>query len=91
MSPQVREEDRYDDEEEWGEDAEEFNSSADDEDEDPTMPCPYCGWHIPEDTPRCPYCEHYLSDEDSPPPRKPLWIIVGTVACLYIIYRWIAG
>jgi hypothetical protein len=47
---------------------------------------------------RCPpilglrtYCEHYISEEDAPPARKPWWIILGTLLCLYIVYRWIMG
>ena len=51
--------------------------------------CPYCGREIPQDTPRCPYCENYVSAEDAPAKRKPLWIIVGVIVCLYIVYRWI--
>lgn len=61
------------------------------DEESPTVDCPHCGWRIPEDTPRCPYCKNYLSDEDAPHGPKPLWIIVGFLACLYVIYRWIAG
>ena len=58
-----------------------------DEDE-PTIPCPHCRREILEDVERCPYCEHYLSKEDAPPQRKPWWIIVGVIACLYVVYRW---
>ena len=58
-----------------------------DEDE-PTIPCPHCRREILEDAERCPYCEHYLSKEDAPPERKPWWIVVGVIACLYVVYRW---
>lgn len=70
------------DEEDWSHD-----------DESGTVPCPYCRKEIPEDTPRCPYCENYLSEEDEarPPERKPAWIIIGVLICLYIVYRWVAG
>jgi len=61
------------------------------DDDLPTVACPKCGWHIPEDAPRCPYCETYVTDEDAPVQPKPWWIVLGTLACLYIIYRWIAG
>lgn len=61
-----------------------------DEDEDePTEPCPYCEQEIHEDAQRCPQCGNYLSAEDSPAPPKPWWVVVGTVACLYAVYRWI--
>lgn len=60
-----------------------------DEDYDePTIPCPHCGRDILEDSERCPHCENYISQEDSPTERKPWWIIIGVVACLYVVYRW---
>ena len=37
------------------------------------------------------HCERYLSKEDAPLERKPLWIWVGVIACLYVVYRWIFG
>ena len=64
--------------------------SEQDEDE-PTLPCPYCGQHIHEDSQRCPYCENYISEEDTPPSRKSWWIILSTLAALYVVYRWIVG
>ena len=71
-------------------------NEADDADETPdddetTIPCPYCGRPIYEDSYRCPRCGNYLSDEDAATPRKPWWIIVGVVLTLYVVYRWIAG
>lgn len=62
-----------------------------DSDDEPTSACPHCGKEMHEDSLRCPHCERYISDEDAPAKRKPLWIIVGTLACLYVIYRWIAN
>jgi hypothetical protein len=60
-----------------------------DEDEDePTIPCPHCRREVLEDAERCPYCEHYLSKEDAPPARKPWWIIMGVIACLCVVYLW---
>ena len=64
---------------------------AADEDEEPTVPCPYCRREIHEDAQRCPYCENYLSAEDAPPTRKSWWIIIGAALCLFAVYRWIAG
>jgi hypothetical protein len=61
----------------------------DEEDDEPTVPCPYCGSEIHEEAQRCPHCENYLSSEDSPPPPKPWWLVLGAVACLYAVYRWI--
>jgi len=60
-------------------------------DEEDTIPCPYCGEEIHEDSPRCPHCENYISDEDPPVARKPWWILLGVLLCLYAVYRWITG
>jgi len=82
------------DDEEWDDADEDWRSSIEDDDSDEegsTVPCPYCNRPIPEDVLRCPYCENYISDEDVPPDRKPWWIIMGVLACLYIIYRWTTG
>jgi hypothetical protein len=61
-----------------------------DDDEEATAPCPYCKRDIHEDAVRCPYCEQYLSEEDEAPARKPWWLILGVLVCLYLVYRWIA-
>jgi len=79
-------------EENWddGDDGEwELDDASDDDDS--SVPCPYCREPIPEDTPRCPYCENYISDEDAPAERKPTWIIIGVLVCLYLVYRWVTG
>jgi hypothetical protein len=60
-----------------------------DDDEEPCIPCPHCQREILEESERCPYCGHYVSREDAPPRRKPLWLVIGVVACLYVVYRWI--
>jgi hypothetical protein len=60
-------------------------------DGDDTVPCPYCRKEIHEEAERCPYCENYISAEDAAPARKPWWIVLGAVLCLYIVYRWIVG
>ncbi len=59
------------------------------DDDDLCIPCPHCGREILEESERCPYCERYLSREDAPPGRKPIWIWLGVIACLYVVYRWI--
>ena len=78
--------------EEWdGDESDEgFDEEASDDDV-PTIPCPYCKRQIHEDSQRCPYCDHYISEGDAPPTRKPWWIILGALLCLYIVYRWIMG
>ena len=85
-----RDDDSWDDEYESDDDPD-HGDWTEEEDDEPTVPCPYCGREIHEEAPRCPYCENYLSAEDSPPQRKPWWLIVGVLACLYAVYRWIVG
>jgi hypothetical protein len=63
----------------------------DDEEEEPTIPCPYCRREIHEESQRCPHCGNYISEEDAVPAQKPWWIIVGALLVLYVVYRWIAG
>lgn len=50
-----------------------------DEEELDTRPCPYCGHEVAEIADVCPKCRSYISLEDAPPPRKPLWWIVVVV------------
>jgi hypothetical protein len=77
------------DEESWNED--EYYEEFETDDEESTMPCPYCKRQIHEDSVRCPYCENYISEEDAPPARKPWWIYIGAVVVLYIVYHWVVG
>jgi hypothetical protein len=58
-------------------------------DDDPTVPCPYCGKEVYDDSPRCPHCGQYISEEDAPPRRTPWWIILGVLLCLCVILVWI--
>jgi uncharacterized paraquat-inducible protein A len=71
----------------WDEDEEDVGE----DDEETTIPCPYCKRSIHEESPRCPHCGNYISQEDTAQTRKPWWIIVGVVLVFYAIYRWIVG
>jgi hypothetical protein len=75
---------------EWDDDSDlsEDDDFADFGDDEPIIPCPYCGVDIHDETERCPHCGQYISKEDSPYVRKPWWVIVGVVVCLYVVYRW---
>jgi uncharacterized paraquat-inducible protein A len=75
-----------DDDDNW--DDSEPDESAD-EDDDDTIPCPHCRQPVYEDAERCPHCERYLSGEDAPAVRKPLWFIIGASAALAVVYIWI--
>jgi DNA-directed RNA polymerase subunit RPC12/RpoP len=78
------------DEDEAGDDGWDDDFGSDDENE-PTVPCPYCRREIFEGSPRCPHCGQYIFADDSPPMRKPWWIIVGVLLCLAAIWVWIAS
>lgn len=58
------------------------------DDEDATIPCPYCGRPIYDDAPRCPHCENYLSDEEAAPARQPWWVILGVILVLLLVLQW---
>jgi hypothetical protein len=68
----------------------EDESDWDDEDE-PTIPCPYCRREIHEDSPQCPHCGQYISEEDSPSVWPPWWILVGVLLCFLAVGLWIIG
>ena len=61
----------------------------DEEDGEPTVPCPYCKRDIHEDAQRCPYCEQYISEEDAPAGSRSWWIIVGVILALGIVLSWL--
>lgn len=78
----------------WPDDSDDGEDDEDDslvEEDESTIPCPHCRREILEDAERCPYCENYISREDTPPSKKPWWIILGVILCLYVIYRWTFG
>ena len=61
----------------------------DGDEDDSTVPCPYCGQQMYEDSPRCPHCGQYISEEDAPPSRARWWIILGVLLCLCVVLVWI--
>jgi hypothetical protein len=76
----------YADDDGWQEGDEEFEA----DDEDDTIPCPYCCRQIHEESERCPFCENYITGEDAPPTLKPWWFIVGFLLCSVVVFMWIA-
>jgi hypothetical protein len=90
MARRVEDDDESGDNEDWEGDFDDLP----DEDNDSTIPCPYCDRPIHEESERCPFCERYISEEDDDevvPARKPWWIIIGAMIALYVVYRWIFG
>ena len=46
------------------------------------VPCPYCREPVPEAAQFCGRCENYISAEDAPADRKPVWVWVCLVLAL---------
>lgn len=61
----------------------------DDSEDEETIPCPYCGKPVWENSPRCPSCENYLSRDEAPADRLPSWVIAGFVLALLATLLWI--
>lgn len=54
-----------------------------DDDDWPTVPCPYCREEIAEDSMQCPRCGEYISKEDSPGlPKTKFWIGMMVLALI---------
>ena len=80
----------WDAEDDWDA-ADDWDAGDGDDEEDSTIPCPYCGHEVHEDSPRCPSCENYLSLEDAPskPTNKPWWVLLGAGLGLLVFLRWL--
>ena len=86
-----RHHDEWEESDDWDESTDDdVDAEPDDSEGEPTVPCPYCRREMLEDSPRCPHCERYISAEDSPPPRKPLWVIATALICLAIVMWWLS-
>ena len=68
---------------------EEWHDDWSDDDDEPTITCPYCGCDVHEDSPRCPQCANYISREDMPSPRRPWWFLIGAGLGLLVFLRWL--
>lgn len=73
----------------YGDDWDDEGDSWEDDDSPVMVACPYCREGMLEDAPQCPSCGNYVSEEDSPPPRKPLWILATIAICLIIALMWL--
>jgi len=70
--------------------------SIDDQDDYPSIPCPYCKREIAQDSVQCPKCKNYLSDDEDQTDRKgkagssdrrstlPQWVIVTAIVMLAV-------
>jgi hypothetical protein len=82
-----RRDDAFDADEAYEDDFEDEGDSAVDDDDEPTVPCPFCRADIWEDAPRCPRCGNAIGGTDMPPPRRPWWVVITAALLLYVIVR----
>lgn len=61
-----------------------------DDDDIPTVPCPYCREEISEEAERCPHCGNYISAEDAPPQPRSKFVVVMMIVTLLIVAYWLA-
>lgn len=69
-------------------DEDDFDDPEPDDGDEGTVPCPYCGEEMLEDSPRCPSCGNYISGEDAPAEKKPRWIMITAVILLVLFLAW---
>lgn len=77
-----------DEPDDWDDDHEDDESAWEPDDEEPTVPCPYCRREMLEDSPRCPHCERYISGEDHAASGRPAWVVITAVLCLAMALAW---
>jgi hypothetical protein len=64
-------------------------SETDDEEDEDTLPCPYCRREVHVDSQRCPHCEQYISLEDAPPRPRPWWVTPTIIVLLAVTLFWL--
>lgn len=75
--------DEDDDDRDWSADASDDDPVDDDEELEPTYPCPACRRLIHEEAHACPYCGEYLAASDvHAASRRPLWVSAGAFIAL---------
>lgn len=62
---------RTDWEDDFEPEEEEYSDRSDQDGDEPTIPCPYCGKHVYEESDRCPHCQHYIRKKTRHPPESP--------------------
>lgn len=79
----------WDDEDRDDDNDAEFPDGVYADDDEPTVPCPYCGQDLYEGADYCSRCENYISREDAPPDKKPVWLWVGLILALAAALMWV--
>jgi hypothetical protein len=72
------------DDEAWDDDAADAGH-VDSEEDEPTLPCPFCRREIHEEAEQCPYCEQYISDEDRRQATKSWRIAAIALVCVALL------
>jgi hypothetical protein len=80
----------YDPEETWEDESNQWDDDedcADEDDEEPTILCPYCRAEMWEEAVQCPACGEYLSLEDGRARHEwqPRWIVLTALLLLLLI------
>lgn len=74
--------DDADDDRDWDRTHDASEDPVDEDESEPTMPCPGCGKEIYEEADACPYCGEYLADSDRQSPAKPWWVWLTVILLL---------
>lgn len=73
----------------YGDDAyDDYGDYRDDDAESSTIVCPNCSQDVYEDAELCSHCGYYISDAERYPSKKPTWIVVTTIVCLFIVLQF---
>ncbi len=59
------------------------------DEDDPTVPCPYCGKRIHEETQICHHCGSFISEEDVPSGSP--WMTIGLIIVLCVLLAGVIG
>lgn len=83
----------YNIEETWEDESNEWydddaDENGDEDEEEPTITCPYCRAEVWEEAPQCPRCGEYLSLEDRQARHQwqPRWIVLTAALLLLLIF-----
>ena len=76
-----------DPDDDWDDEDDDFDANYEDDEEEPTVTCPYCRAEVWEEASQCPECGEYLSLEDGQVRHQwqPRWIVFTAALLLGLI------
>lgn len=76
-----------DPDDDWDDEDDDFDSYDEEDDDEPTVTCPYCGAEVWEEASQCPECGEYLSLEDQQARHqwRPRWVVLTAALLLGLI------